>query len=149
STLAAKSWNDACMRSRASAPHGKAINKQTFAILPKIKEIDDLLKVRPELRDIVREVHPEVCFAELVGKPMIHRKGTVEGREERKRALTRIFPNLRAIEDAGRKQRLPIEDLLDATVACWSAIRLAAGKGRSLPQTVALDATGLPMVIWV
>ena len=33
--LAATSWEDACARSRASAPHGKAVTKQTFAILDK------------------------------------------------------------------------------------------------------------------
>lgn len=98
---------------------------------------------------MVREIHPEVSFAELVGKPMIHRKSSVAGREERRKALTQPFPNLRMIEDAGRQQGLPIEDILDATVACWSASRLAAGTGRGLPETVPIDSTGLPMVIWV
>jgi predicted RNase H-like nuclease len=101
------------------------------------------------LRAVVREVHPEVSFAELVGKPMIHRKSSMAGREERRTALTRVFPNLRMVEDAGREQGLPIEDILDATVACWSACRLAAGRGRGLPETVTVDSTGLPMVIWV
>jgi Uncharacterized conserved protein len=67
SALAADSWADACALSRASALRGKAISKQTFAILPKIREIDDLLQTRTELRAVVREVHPEVSFAELVG----------------------------------------------------------------------------------
>ena len=147
--LMANSWANACALSRASAPQGKAISKQTFAILPKIREIDALLQTRPELRAVVREVHPEVSFAELVGKPMIHRKSSMAGREERRTALTRVFPNLRMVEDAGREQGLPIEDILDATVACWSACRLAAGRGRGLPETVTVDSTGLPMVIWV
>jgi predicted RNase H-like nuclease len=53
------------------------------------------------------------------------------------------------IEDAGRQQGLTVEDIMDATVACWSASRLAAGIGRGLPGTVSVDSTGLPMVIWV
>jgi predicted RNase H-like nuclease len=53
------------------------------------------------------------------------------------------------IEKAGRDQGLPMEDILDATVACWSAIRLAGGYGRSLPDAVPRDITGLPMAIWV
>ena len=149
SALTADSWADACALSRASALQGKAISKQTFAILPKIREIDNLLQTRTELRAVVREVHPEVSFAELVGKPMIHRKSSVAGREERRTALNRVLPNLRMVENAGREQGLPIEDILDATVACWSASRLAAGRGRRLPETVTLDSTGLPMVIWV
>ena len=102
-----------------------------------------------ELRAVVREVHPEVSFAELVGKPMIYHKSSVAGREERRTALSSVLPNLRMAENAGREQGLPIEDILDAIVACWSASRLAAGRGRRLPETVTLDSTGLPMVIWV
>jgi len=149
SALTANSWHSSCAISRASAPQGKAMSKQTFAISPKIREIDALLQNRMELRAVVREVHPEVSFAELVGKPMIHRKSSIAGREERRKALTHMFPNLRMIEDAGRQQGLAVEDILDATVACWSASRLAAGTGRGLPETVSVDSTGLPMVIWV
>jgi len=80
---------------------------------------------------VVREVHPEVCFSELAGMSMTHHKASTLGREERQRALALSFPQLHMIEKAGRDQGLPIEDILDATVACWSAIRLAGGKGRS------------------
>jgi predicted RNase H-like nuclease len=148
SALAATSWEDACARSRASAPNGKAITKQTFGILSKIKEVDEFLQTHPELREVVREVHPEVCFSELAGMPMTHRKSSILGREERKRTLGRFFPNLHLIEKAGRNQALPIEDILDATIACWSAIRLAEGKGRSLPDTVPRDALRHRKVMW-
>jgi predicted RNase H-like nuclease len=147
--LASKSWEDACQRSRASGSAGKAISKQTFGILAKIKEIDCLLQRRRALRDVVHEVHPEVSFAELVGQPMGHRKASLQGREERRRALRLCFPDQRMIEKAGRDQGLPIEDILDATVACWSALRLARGTGRSLPAAIPRDSTGLPMAIWV
>ena len=117
--------------------NGKAVTKQTFAILPKIREVDGLLQMRPELREVVREVHPEVCFSELAGVSMTHHKASTLGREERQRALALSFPQLHMIEKAGREQGLPMEDILDATVACWSAIRLAGGNGRSLPDVVA------------
>jgi predicted RNase H-like nuclease len=147
--LATTLWNDACVRSRASAPHGKSLTKQTFAILPKIREVDELLRMRPELREVVREVHPEVCFCELAGEPMKHHKASVPGREQRRRVLSRSFPELHVIEKSGRDQGVPVEDILDATVACWSALRLVGGKGRSLPPAVPFDTTGLPMAIWV
>lgn len=147
--LADTSWDDACVRSRASAPHGKSLTKQTFAILPKIREVDEILRMRPELREVVREVHPEVCFCELAGEPMKHHKASVLGREERRRALSRSFPELHVIEKSGRDQGVPVEDILDAAVARWSALRLAGGKGRSLPPAFPLDTTGLPMAIWV
>ncbi len=147
--LAASLFEDACARSRASAPSGKAISKQTFFILPKIREVDDLLRARPNLREVIREVHPEVSFCELVGHPMEYSKKKQKGRDERQRALHRYFSGLDAILDSGRKQGLPLEDILDATVACWSALRLADGKGRSLIEPVPSDTTGLPMTIWV
>ena len=147
--LAATTWEDAKARSRASAPAGKVVTKQTFALLPKIRKVDALLQTRPKLREVVREIHPEVSFSVLVGTPMIHRKTTLLGREERQRALARSFPELHLIEKDGRNQGLPIEDILDATVACWSALRLVGGKGRSLPDVIPLDSTGLPMAIWV
>ncbi len=53
------------------------------------------------------------------------------------------------IVNDGRKEGLPLEDILDATVACWSALRLAEGKGRSLIEPVPRDTAGLPMTIWV
>lgn len=89
--LAASSWEDACARSRASAPEGKAISKQTFHILQKIKEVDDLLQARPDLRDVVREVHPEVCFCELAGHPMDYPKSKRKGRDERRQPLGQVF----------------------------------------------------------
>src|ERR1700684_3229968 len=89
--LAASSWEDACARSRDSAPKGKAISKQTIHILQKIKEVDDLLQAHQRLRDVVREVHPEVCFCELVGHPMSYPKKKQEGRYERRQALARYF----------------------------------------------------------
>ena len=104
SVLAASSWEDACARSRASAPGGKAISKQTYFILPKIREVDDFLRARPELREVVREVHPEVCFCELAGRPMDYPKKKQEGRDERRQALGRNFPDLDVILDAvGRR----------------------------------------------
>jgi predicted RNase H-like nuclease len=83
------------------------------------------LQAHPTLRDVVREVHPEVCFCELVGHPMDYPKSKRNGRDERRQALGQYFSDLDAILDAGRKEGLPHEDILDATVACWSALRLA------------------------
>ena len=147
--LAASTWEDACALSRASAPGGKAISKQTYFILDKIKEVDEFLRARPELRGVVREVHPEVCFCELAGRPMVYSKKRQPGRKERIQALSLPFSDIFMIVNDGKKEGLPLEDILDATVACWSALRLAAGKGRSLVEPVPHDATGLPMTIWV
>ena len=144
-----QTWGEACVLSRASAPDGKAVAKQTYNIVDKIREVDELLQRQPDLRGVIREIHPEVCFRELTGKPLTYRKTSVAGRDERLSALTPVFPQLQGIVAEGRSHGLAIEDILDAVVACWSALRLAGGKGRSLSDTVRLDSVGLPMAIWV
>ena len=42
---------------------------------------------------------------------------------------------------------MPLEDVLDAAVACWSALRLAVGKGRSLIKPIPQDLSGLQMTM--
>jgi predicted RNase H-like nuclease len=139
---------EACRLSRASAPHAKGISRQTFNILPKIREADDLLQACPELRPVVREIHPELCLYDLAGRPMTHRKASQAGKDERRAALGPAFSDLDLIERNGGAVGLDVEDILDAAAACWSAGRLAAGLGRSLPEIVPHDSTGLPMAIW-
>src|SRR5271165_5731978 len=147
--LGATSYQQAKELSRRSAEDGKAISKQTWAIVCKIFEVDDLLRTRPALRDVVREVHPEVSFCELAGRPMDHSKRKREGRDERRRALLQCFPTLDELVTRGRKaEGLAPEDIMDAVAACWSALRLADGRGRSLIEPVPRDSAGLPMTIW-
>jgi predicted RNase H-like nuclease len=146
--LAAPSYVDACDRSRKSAPAGKAISKQSFAICGKIAEVDHLLRARRDLLDIVREVHPEVCFLEMTGAPMPYSKRKQVGWHSRREALRACFPDMDDLVEQGRRQGLPKEDVIDAATACWSALRLADGKGRSLVEPVPRDSFGLPMTIW-
>ena len=42
---------------------------------------------------------------------MKHHKASVPGREERRRALSRSFPELHVIEKSGRDQGVPVEDI--------------------------------------
>jgi predicted RNase H-like nuclease len=147
--LSARSWQEALAISRASAQNGKGISKQTFAIVPKIKEVDELLQTRRELRPLLREIHPELSFCGLAGRPMSFRKGSSAGRQERRVLLKSILAEFATIEKNGVDKGLPIEDIFDAAIACWSAVRLANRDGHSLPAEIPLDATGLPMAIWV
>ena len=147
--LKASNYKEACEFSCASADNGGAISRQTWAIVPKIKEVDDLLQVRPALREIFHEVHPEVCFRELADRPMDYSKKKREGQDERRRALHQSFHYLDEILTRGHKVGLAPADILDAAVACWSALRLADGKGRSLIEPIPRDRAGLPMTIWV
>jgi predicted RNase H-like nuclease len=44
--------------------------------------------------------------------------------------------------------RAAVDDVLDATVAAWSAKRIASGIARSLPDPPERDAEGQPVAIW-
>lgn len=74
----------------------------------------------------VFEVHPEVSFRELLGRtPAPKRTGL--GGSERRLALADAgidFPDLPH----------PLDDVLDAAVAAWSAMRYAHGKALPLPH---------------
>ncbi|MEM9305289.1 MAG: DUF429 domain-containing protein, partial [Pseudomonadota bacterium] len=49
---------------RNAAITGRKLSRQSWAIVPKIRELDELLLARPALRASLREAHPEVCFAQ-------------------------------------------------------------------------------------
>jgi predicted RNase H-like nuclease len=76
------------------------------------------------LDDRLFEVHPEVSFRELVGRPL-DSKHTLNGLAQRSDALA----------SAGIQLEGPVnDDLLDAAVAAWSADRYARGKALPLPE---------------
>lgn len=145
--LDAPSWDEANRIGRTV--HGKGISKQAFALVPKISEVDSLLRRRPELRAVVWEVHPEVSFAELLGAPVLAPKKSRRGRDIRLDALRRLFDEealdaaRRAIprEDAGE------DDVLDALVCLWTAERVDMGQAATMPALVPLDPVGIPMRI--
>jgi predicted RNase H-like nuclease len=142
SVLAATTYEEACSLSRTTC--GKAISKQLFNILPKIREVDAL--VTPQRQQRLFEMSPELSLAVLAGTPMAHPKTTPAGRAERIAALGRVF-NAEEIErhlttaprGAGR------DDILDAFAGAWTARRHAAAQHLQLGGD--LDAHGLRMEV--
>lgn len=128
---------------------GKRLSKQSWAISPKIREVDDLLTTSEAARTLVREVHPEVCFWGLNGGiSMTYSKKTLEGFEERLRVLRKIY---------GRSEELFKEawlthggwdvardDILDALAAAVTA-RFGFDALKTLPKAPKKDTKGLPM----
>ena len=68
---------------------GRRLSKQSFHIAPRILDVDDYLRQSWASGPVIREMHPEVCFWALAGRPVTHSKRTVEGAEERIAVLTR------------------------------------------------------------
>jgi predicted RNase H-like nuclease len=122
--------------------------------MPKIREVDRLMT--PELQQRVYEAHPELAFRSLTGGPMRHNKKTGEGREERIRALEQashgLFREIRpvfekALKTYTRAQVAP-DDILDAVVLAWTALRLKTKEAYRLPPNPPVDQKGLRMEIW-
>jgi len=126
---------------------GKGLSLQSWAIAPKIREVDELLRNPQGLELTIREVHPEVCFWGLRGKPMHHKKTTREGFEERRAVLTNLIDGAdKRIEQAlkeYKKKDVARDDILDALVAAYCAKRV--DECCTLPASPETDGQGLPM----
>jgi predicted RNase H-like nuclease len=123
---------------------GRGLQKQTYNILPKIREADGCLT--PALQQRVVESHPEVSFWALAGTaPLAHAKRTEAGRALRLRLLETAFG------PAARDLKLPRgaawDDLYDACVLAWTASRVVDGTAVHLPAQAQRDARGLRMEI--
>lgn len=125
------------------AVEGKRCSVQLAAILPKIREIDNLLSPERQLK--VREGHPEVSFAIMNGgRSMSHPKRRAAGRQERISVLADHFPDLlAALTRFGRFQ----EDAIDAYAMLWTARRLVRQTSRTLSEARSVDRRGLRMEI--
>lgn len=125
------------------AAEGKRCSVQLAAILPKIREVDNLLSPERQLK--VREGHPEVSFAIMNGsKSMSHPKRASAGQDERIRLLGSHFPDvLTALTGVGRFRL----DAIDAYAMLWTARRIAQGASRTLPESPTVDGHGLRMEI--
>ena len=140
-------YTAACRAARETSDPPRAISRQGFHLLPKVREIDELLRADATVAARVFETHPEGGFAALNGAPLRYPKTTAEGAAERRALLQAAgFPL------AFLSQRFPGEakpdDLFDACIACWSAARVARGEARAFPPDHERDSHGLPVVIW-
>lgn len=126
---------------------GKGVSIQTWAIVPKIVEVDGCLGADDARREIVREVHPEVSFFFLNGeRPMNTAKKKADGQAERLSVL-REWAGEAIVDALGRRRELDCkaDDIVDALVALWTAERIACGTAISIPAKPPLDAYGLRM----
>jgi predicted RNase H-like nuclease len=108
---------------------GQGTSRQAMALAERILTLDSALADHPEAA--VVEVHPEVSFKELVGRPLSSKK-SARGVGERLAALRTWFPQVdSALSDV--PVDVPVDDALDALVCAWSADRWRSGRARTLP----------------
>src|SRR5487761_2412865 len=124
---------------------GFGISQQSYALAPKILEVEHWL---PSAPCPVWEVHPELSFAELQGSVMTSSKKSWAGMLKRRDALLRVGIGLdHVMGDAS--ERAATDDMLDAAVAAWSAQRIFEGHARSIPAIAPVDSSGRKIAIWV
>jgi len=125
---------------------GKKLSKQSFALLKKIHEVDDLMS--PALQERVREIHPEVLFWALNGnQPMPHNKKAVPGQAQRHKLLEGVLADMDSVLAQAPPRGYVMDDALDALAAAWTAGRTVLGKAKTLPERPELDSKGLRMEI--
>jgi predicted RNase H-like nuclease len=99
------------------------------------------------------EVHPEASFQTLLreskkGDRLAHSKATWSGLVERLELLHHA--RLRPERSLGGVGRASPDDVLDATIAAWTAWRLHEGRARPIPEIPPKDpTTNRPVAIWV
>ena len=145
--LAATSYEEASQINERRL--GRKLSRQSYGLIPKIRELDELLASSELARACIRETHPEVCFWGLLGGPIEYSKRTRDGFVDRMRLLKLVEPAAEEMIaaaflvhggfDAGR------DDIVDAFIAAICA--RAADNLRTLPEAPKLDKRGLPMEI--
>jgi predicted RNase H-like nuclease len=145
--LSAQTWREGC--DITYAHDGKGISQQTFAILPKIRDVDQYVR-STTLRDRLFEVHPEVSFAAWNKAPMAYPKRDQQGHQDRRALIARYFGEdaFDSVRSQVRGEKVAADDITDAFAALWTANRLLIGAAARLPADPQFDSLGLPMHIW-
>ena len=76
----APDYRESCAVALATSAPPRKVSRQGFMLFPKVREIDGLLRTRPELAARVFEVHPEVAFWSLNGERPLSEPKKVKGR---------------------------------------------------------------------
>jgi predicted RNase H-like nuclease len=128
---------------------GRRLNKQSFNISPKVREVDE--HVKPGMQERVREAHPELSFRSLnEGVAVRANKKTKAGRELRWRMLRGVLdglPSTAALPDDLRGLCQP-DDYIDALACAWTAVCVAGAAARRIPCEPEIDERGLRMEMW-
>lgn len=125
---------------------GASLSAQAYHLLPKVREVDALLRDAPGRQRVVREVHPELSFAAWSGAPMQHAKKTDAGAAERRALIEQCWPAT-LVQSVLATSGAKADDWLDAFACLWTARRMQSGAASGVLESAERDAAGLAMNI--
>src|SRR4051794_5138119 len=139
----ARTWDDVVRLVRTAGVQPFLPSPLGRALFPKIRQIDQVLRDRPELRGRIFEVHPEIAFWTMNGEgPGLASKKTKEGAAARRRLLAdHGVPT--EVASAAPPRGAAADDWLDALAALVVAEHLARGAGRPFPDPPEADDHGV------
>tara|TARA_B100001287_G_scaffold226171_1_gene195852 strand:+ start:3151 stop:3852 length:702 start_codon:yes stop_codon:yes gene_type:complete len=132
---------------------GKGISIQSWNLNKKIIELDKLLINNLNLRSIIHESHPELCFLKFNhSKPLESNKKTREGIKQRVKLIQNEIKNIGEIlnntVDKFRGTKLKIDDILDAIILAISAKKWEKNGSRILTQLNTSDEKNIPVAVY-
>lgn len=128
-------------RNISLSKYGRGVSAQSYRLREKLLDVDRARSGHP-----IFEVHPEVSFCGLAGKPLAHNKRSWNGQMLRRRLL--MGAGLALPDELDDAAAVAVDDVLDAAVVAWSAMRIARGAAISIPEPPEDDERGDPMAIW-
>lgn len=147
-------YRAACAAALASSDPPRAVAKQCFHLFPKMAEVDQLLRSRPELRHRLVECHPEVAFWAMNGQAPLDLPKKVQNRPHPPGLDLRLHllaasgvPIDLLNAQTARALGAGLDDLVDAAACVVTAKRIAEGKALRFPDPAETDAFGLPVAI--
>lgn len=129
---------------------GRGLSRQSWALAPRMREADDLMRASTVARERIRETHPEVLFwAFCDGRAMAFPKKSREGFLDRVSVLEKAWPGAQELAAAAfvahggfRVSRDDVVDALAAALAASWPDRL-----RTFPEEPEQDGEALTMEI--
>lgn len=126
---------------------GKGLSKQTMAIIPKMRELDEFLTAHAAYKNVIKESHPEACFARLNGSVIMSKKAEAEGLRERCAVLRNYLPAFteESVTKKAKELKCCPDDITDAACLAVTANLGIQGKTETIPPSPMEDAAGLLM----
>jgi predicted RNase H-like nuclease len=131
---------------------GKKVSTRGWNAILNIRLVNRLLDKHEEYRDKVYESHPELLLQILNGNnTILQKKESKKGLRHRLALLKKVTPFaedfFRNIKEEFRRNQIEEEDILNATVLAYMALRSEDHEIKTIPEEPPIDSAGLPKAI--